>query len=140
MKMKNGRVILHDATMFTPNFDFIDYIDPDLNKISIPTKLVIRLYEGLRHKLVRDGVDFDQFCDVIFSLKQENQFMEDLIYFLLICIGAIFLIVVFANGIDAMGKRDDLINRAIQNKLGQYYIINNKQVFKFNVEMVGEVK
>ena len=72
MKMKNGRVILQDATMFTPNFDFIDYIDPDLNKISIPTKLVIRLYEGLRHKLVRDGVDFDQFCDVIFSLKQEN--------------------------------------------------------------------
>ena len=66
--------------------------------------------------------------------------MEDFIYFLLICIGAIFLIVVFANGIDAMGKRDDLINRAIQNKLGQYYIINNQQVFKFNVEMVGDVK
>jgi hypothetical protein len=56
------------------------------------------------------------------------------------CIGVLFLIAVFAAGIDAMDKKDDLINRAIQNKIGQYHIINNKQVFKFNVEMVGEVK
>lgn len=66
--------------------------------------------------------------------------MEHFVRFLLVCICAIFLIFVFAAGLDAMDKRDDLINRAIQNKLGQYYIINNKQVFKFNVEMVGEVK
>lgn len=72
MKMKNGQVILQDATMFTPNFDFIDYVDADRNQISIPTKLVITLYEGLRHKLAKDGVDWNNFMDVIFSLKQEN--------------------------------------------------------------------
>lgn len=66
--------------------------------------------------------------------------MEDVICFILICIGVLFLIAVFATGIDAMGKKDDLINRAIQNKIGQYHVINNKLVFKFNVEMVGEVK
>jgi len=66
--------------------------------------------------------------------------MEDFICFILMCIGVLFLIAVFDAGIDAVDKKDDLINRAIQNKLGQYYIINNKQVFKFNVEMVGEVK
>ena len=66
--------------------------------------------------------------------------MGDFICFILICIGALFLIAVFGAGIDAMDKKDDLINRAIQNKIGQYHVINNKQVFKFNVELVGEVK
>lgn len=67
MKMKNGRVILQDATSFTPNYNFIDYVDVDCNKISIPTKLVIRLYEGTRHKFTKDGVSWDKFCDAMFK-------------------------------------------------------------------------
>ena len=46
MKMVKGRIILQDATSFTPHTDFIDYVDVDCNKISIPLKTVIRLYEG----------------------------------------------------------------------------------------------
>lgn len=70
MKMVKGRIILQDATSFTPHTDFIDYVDVDCNKISIPLKTVIRLYEGARHKFVKDGVDWGKFCDAMF--KKDN--------------------------------------------------------------------
>lgn len=72
MKISNGRIILSDAQSYSPNPDFIDYIDIDNNKISIPLKLVIRLYEGTKHRVERSGHDWNKITEEIFKKDEKD--------------------------------------------------------------------
>jgi len=58
--------------------------------------------------------------------------------FLLQLIGALFLLVMLGSLLESHTEKQDIIRRAMANKLGNYYIINKAPVFKFNIEMVAE--
>lgn len=67
MKISNGRIILSDAQSYSPSLDFIDYVDINNNKISIPLKLVLRLYEGTKQRVERSGNDWNKITEEIFK-------------------------------------------------------------------------
>jgi len=58
--------------------------------------------------------------------------------FLLQLIGALFLLVMLGSLLESHTEKQDIIRRAIVNKIGNYYVINKESVFKFNIEMVAE--
>ena len=68
MKMQNGRVILEDAASFSPTSIGVDYTDINGNKVHIPIKLLVRLYEGSKFHHERTS-DFEwcEFCNGLFE-------------------------------------------------------------------------
>lgn len=72
MKISNGRIILSDAQSYSPSLDFIDYVDINNNKISIPLKLVIRLYEGTKQRVEYAGHNWEEITKNLFQEYKET--------------------------------------------------------------------
>jgi hypothetical protein len=67
MKTAKGVIILEDAKRFSPDSSGVTYTDESEMTIHIPMKLLVRLYEGARFHMDRDGTDWNDFCDTLFE-------------------------------------------------------------------------
>ncbi len=72
MQIKNGTIFLKDAAGITVNLSGeTRYRDTDNNYISIQNKLIIRLYECLKHYVVENKLDFDEYQKHLFNKESE---------------------------------------------------------------------
>jgi hypothetical protein len=65
---------------------------------------------------------------------------DNFFVFLLQVLGGVFMIFIAVTTILIWHDYDRLIERAIKNNVGNYYVVDNKQMFRFHVEMSGEAK
>lgn len=67
MHTSNGRIVLEDSVGFLPSVDGVSYTDITGTKIHIPMKLLVRLYEGSKFHLEREGLDWERFTNSLFK-------------------------------------------------------------------------
>lgn len=67
MEIKNNRIYLEDGKGFSPIVNSINYTDLSENKISIPIKLVVRLYEECKDVFEKRGVNWEEYCNNLFK-------------------------------------------------------------------------
>ena len=60
-------IILEDAKSFSATAIGVDYTDKSGARIHVPMSLLVRLYEGAKYDATRKGVDWEKFCDALFS-------------------------------------------------------------------------
>lgn len=67
MKTSSGKIILEDAVRFSPTYIGVDYTDESEIRIHIPMKLLVRLYEGSKYQLEKNGYNWEEFCNTLFE-------------------------------------------------------------------------
>lgn len=67
MKTIRGTIILEDSSRFSPGAEGVTYTDVTEASVFIPYPLLIRLYEGARHHIEHNGLDWERFCDGLFE-------------------------------------------------------------------------
>lgn len=67
MNTNGNYIILEDAKSFSPSVTGVVYTDVAGAKFHVPMKLLVRLYEGARHDATQRGVNWEQFCNDLFS-------------------------------------------------------------------------
>ena len=62
MKSYNGAIVLDDIERFCPSRSYIEYTDTTGIVIRIPSRVLIRLYEGMRYDIEEHGGNFTEYC------------------------------------------------------------------------------
>jgi len=72
MKTTNGQIILEDASGFMPVAGGVEYTDASNTRVFIPYSLLIRVYDGVKYHWERNGIDWEQFCDSLFTDEKRS--------------------------------------------------------------------
>ena len=67
MKINNGVIYLEDSVGFRPNHYDVGYTDESGNRVVIPMKLLVRLYEGTKYHHEKIGINWEEFCNKLFE-------------------------------------------------------------------------
>lgn len=70
MRTFNGTLFLEDAIRFAPDSSGVKYTDKSGTDVHIPMRLLVRLYEGVKHHMELREVDWDEFCSSLFDEKE----------------------------------------------------------------------
>lgn len=73
MNILRGTLLLNDVENYRVNSKEIDYVDTKRNKIVIPIKLIVRLYEGAKFDKERKGINWKDFCDSLFESGKKEK-------------------------------------------------------------------
>lgn len=71
MKSYNNRIFLEDVVRFSPMSYGVDFTDESETNFHIPMRALIRLYEGTKFQMEKNGVDWDLFCHDLFKKEKE---------------------------------------------------------------------
>lgn len=68
MMVTNGIVCLNpEMKGWTPRGDFVEYTDGDGQRVQIPVKLLIHLYEGFKWDLEHQGRNWDTYVSSLMN-------------------------------------------------------------------------
>lgn len=67
MKSYKNRLFLEDVIRFSPMSYGVDFTDESETNFHIPMKALIRLYEGTKFQMEKNGVNWEEFCDKQFK-------------------------------------------------------------------------
>jgi hypothetical protein len=73
---KNSTIFIENVKRFSVNSYSIDFVDKSETRISIEPKDIVRLYEALKLTIERNGSNFEDYCDKLFSTDL-IKFLED---------------------------------------------------------------
>lgn len=73
MEIKNNRIYLEDSKSFSPIVDSINYTDLSNNKINVPIKLIVRLYEGCKDDFEKREINWEEYCSNLFGDINEEK-------------------------------------------------------------------
>ena len=65
MIVTNSRITIKDMTGFSPCGHGIHFHDSDRNTFYLPLDVLIRLYEGAKFDMERQGIDWEKLCEKV---------------------------------------------------------------------------
>lgn len=67
MKGSNGRIYIESLARFSPYADGVDFTDLSEINFHMSIKTLVRLYEGTKFQMEKNGINWDTLCDELFA-------------------------------------------------------------------------